>query len=76
MHIILLTIRAPIVMQLTAIPQQRICFHSLIENLVKQFNTHRAAINFDSAFVNAFVPKFERGVFVMNRNEAAARTEE
>jgi hypothetical protein len=45
---------------------------SFIERLVKEFKTHRAAIDFDSGFVNAFVPKLERGAFVMNRNEAAA----
>jgi hypothetical protein len=44
----------------------------LIERLVKAFKTHRAAIDFDAGFVNAFVPKLERGVFVRNRNEAAA----
>lgn len=44
----------------------------LIERLVKAFKTHRAAIDFDAGFVNAFVPKLERGAFVANdRNEAA-----
>ena len=38
---------------------------------MKEFKTHRAAIDFDSGFVNAFVPKLEHGTFVMNRNEAA-----
>ena len=33
----------------------------LIERLVKAFKTHRAAIEFDAGFVNAFVPKLERG---------------
>lgn len=41
----------------------------LIERLVKAFKTHRAAIDFDAGFVNAFVPKLERGVFIRNRNE-------
>ena len=36
----------------------------LIERLVKLFKTHRAAIDFNSGFVNAIVPMFERGVFV------------
>jgi hypothetical protein len=31
----------------------------LIERLVKAFKTHRAAIDFDSGFVNRFVPKME-----------------
>ena len=31
----------------------------LIERLVKAFKTHRAAIDFDAAFVNGFVPKIE-----------------
>ena len=31
----------------------------LIERLVKAFKTHRAAIDFDSGFVNGFVPKVE-----------------
>ena len=43
----------------------------LIERLVKAFKTHRAAIDFDAGFENAFVPKLERGAFVRNRNEAA-----
>ena len=31
----------------------------LIERLVKAFKTHRAAIDFDSGFMNGFVPKIE-----------------
>jgi hypothetical protein len=31
----------------------------LIERLVKAIKTHRAAIDFDAAFVNGFVPKIE-----------------
>jgi hypothetical protein len=43
----------------------------LIERLVKLFKTHRAAIDFDAGFVNAFVPKLESSVFVRNRNDTA-----
>jgi len=37
----------------------------LIERLVKAFKTHRAAIDFDSAFVNGFVPSMKDGVIVI-----------
>ena len=48
----------------------------LILRLVKEFKTHRAAIDFDSGFVNSFILKLESGVFIRNcRNEEAAPEE-
>jgi hypothetical protein len=44
----------------------------LIERLHRAFKTHRAAIDFDAGFVNAFVPKLERGVFVRNTKEVVS----
>lgn len=44
----------------------------LIERPARAFKTHRAAIDFDAGFVNSFVPKLEKVVFIWNgRNKAA-----
>ena len=48
----------------------------LIERLQRAFNTHRAAIDFDAGFVNAFVPKLERGVFKGNTTEVVTEESE
>ena len=38
----------------------------LIERLVKAFKTHCVAIDFDSKFINGFVPSMKDGVFVID----------
>ena len=48
----------------------------LIERLQRAFKTHRAAIDFDAGFVNAFVPKLERGVFKGNTTEVVTEESE